>query len=99
MNKKNQKYDIIGSYNPKTGEIDREATAQGFVYKNPNAFYSKSKEVCYIAELSDDLHTYADFLEIAKGNAEIAGYLFDRVDWQHPQTLMDEVEMYDEDED
>ena len=85
-------FEITGSYNPKTGEIDRGMTAQGFVYKNPNAYNSKSNEVCYIAELSDDVYTYADFLKIAKGNEKVADYLFETVDWQMPETLMSETE-------
>lgn len=78
--------DTIGSYNSITGEIERGGTAQGFVFKDYEAFQTKSKAVCYIAELDDEKYTYEDFLRI--GGSEISAQnLFEEVDWQHPETL------------
>ena len=36
-----------------------------------------------------------DFLDIAKGNEELAETLFDLVDWQHPETLYNELELFE----
>ena len=72
--------------------IERGQTAQGFVYKNSKAFYDKTDEVCYVPELRDEEYTYEDFMDIAKGDFNIAKYIFDRVDWQSPETLLsDEI--------
>lgn len=93
-----KQYAIIGEYNPTTKVIDRGATAQGYVYKNPNAFYGKTNEVCYIAELDDEPFTYADFLGIADGNEELATRIFENVDWQSPHTEVNEIEMNEDEE-
>lgn len=72
------------------GEIVKGLSEQGEVYKNSKAFYKKLNEVCYIPELSDDGYTYEDFLNLANGSEEVASMLFDTVDWQSPETLLDE---------
>ena len=64
---------------------------QGVIYKNPLA-YKRKVGICYVPENDTFVsgYDYNDFLEIAEGNEEIADYLFDTVDWQHPETLFDE---------
>ena len=57
--------------------------------KNYKAFKSKSG-VCYVPELSNQKYTYTDFLNLAQGNKKIANLLFNVVEWQHPETLLDE---------
>lgn len=106
----------------KNGIIEREYHGQGYIYKNFEAFNSKSDEICYVPELSTDegetattenttTYNYNDFLELANGFLEtneesrawckennvkaddIATELFHAVDWQHPETLLNEWEM------
>lgn len=90
----------VGSYTPpdENGEgeaIDRGWYSQGFIYKNDRAFYEGAaegapQEVCYIPELDDATYTYIDFLEMCDGQTNIAEELYEAVDWQHPETLLDE---------
>ena len=69
--------------------IERGGTSQGFVYKNMDAF-KPGGGVCYIPELSDDTYTYADLLEIC-GDYDTALTVLDMLDWQHAETLYDEI--------
>lgn len=72
------------------GEVIKNLTEQGMVYKNSKAFYQKLKEVCYIPELSDTRYTYEDFLSLTNGSEEVAEMLFATVDWQSPEVLLEE---------
>ena len=63
--------------------------------KDLKAFQNK-KGTCYVPELSDEKYTYNDFLNIAKGNKKLAKQLFSVVEWQHPETIIDEWEIEDE---
>lgn len=56
-------------------KIDREWFRQGYVYKNPEAYY-KDKEVCYVPEGSDIAYTGEDFLKMCNGQKEIADRTF-----------------------
>jgi len=76
---------------PNCYEDKKELTENGYCYKNYKAFESK-KGICYVPELSDEQYTYNRFVEIAKGNKDLAHTLFCIVDWQHPETLLDEFE-------
>ena len=76
-------------------EIEREATEQGFVFKDYNAFNNK-RGVCYIPELSDETYTYNDFLELACGRKSLAFYIFDTVDWQSPESFVMERDLVEE---
>ena len=93
--KNNMKHYIIGEI-LENGEIIRGLSAQGEVYKNSKAFYEKSNEVCYLSELNDYKYTYEDFLNIAYGSEEVAEFLFDIVDWQSPETLVEDCLSNDE---
>jgi len=57
----------------------RTKTDNGYCFKDRKAFNNK-KGICYIP----------DFLRIANSNKTLAQNLFDIVDWQHPETLLDE---------
>lgn len=81
---------IIGYYDIVENKYVKERALQGLIYKNSVAYFSKTKEVCYIPELFDKKYNYFDFLEIANGNEDIANYLFETVDWQCPESLMQE---------
>ena len=76
-----------------TGEIvklEREYFRQGYIYKNPNAYHNDKSAVCYVPELSDSAYTGQDFLDMCNGQPEIADQVFDAVDWQHPESYLDE---------
>jgi len=78
----------------------------GFYYKDSEAF-DRQEGVCYIpeAEFEDegqpdgglDLnsrpgYTYQDFLDVCYGNKKLAHDVFDLVDWQCPETVVDELD-------
>lgn len=67
-----KKYEIIGEIHS-DNRIEKEYTGNGFIYKNLNAFYNKTDEVCYINELDENEfyqkgvgYTYNDFYELVK---------------------------------
>ena len=86
--------DTIGSlaYDRKNGNyiIHRGSTDQGYVYKNESNFKRHKDRPCYVPELSDDIYTGNDFVEMCNGQKDIAALLFESVDWQSPGTLLDE---------
>jgi hypothetical protein len=94
----NTKYEVIGELNlDRDGNIlsiKRGASEQGYIYKNYNAYLNDKSAVCYVAELSDCLYTGQDFLDMCNGQEEIADQVFEAVDWQSPETYLQE--QYDE---
>lgn len=44
--------ETIGSIN-ENGQIEKEYSGQGFIYKNYNNFFNKQNEICYISENDD----------------------------------------------
>lgn len=58
--------------------------------KDTLAFESKTG-ICYVPECGDSQYTYDDYLEIAKGNERLARIIFDLSEWQHPETIFDEL--------
>lgn len=90
----NQKYIVIGlcevDKNGKIVKLDRQWFRQGYIYKNPNAYENDKSAVCYVPELSDSTYTGQDFLDICNGQQDFADELFGGVDWQHPETLMED---------
>ncbi len=89
-----ESYCKIGSYTPGTDEqeaaIDREYFRQGFIFKDEEAFLFHPEQVCYVPELSDEGYTRQDFLELCNGQEEFARECFYAVDWQSPETWIDE---------
>lgn len=87
---------VIGIYIPEEEEkgrpeyIERGSSQRGWIYKNPEAFYSGPFAVCYVPELSDCTYTGVDFLKMSLGQPEIAEEMFLSVGWQHPETWLDE---------
>ena len=81
---------------PKTTKwvYEKEFYRQGFIYKDEHAFLFGLNEVCYIAE--DDYpneekhYTRKDIVRICGGDVDLAMQIFYLLDWQHPETLMDE---------
>jgi hypothetical protein len=93
MNEKN--YTKIGSYTPAADSddepvIEREYFQQGYIFKDEEAFYEHTDKVCYVPELSDSVYTRNDFLDLCGGNEDFAVECFDIVDWQHPESWIDE---------
>lgn len=88
------KYIKIGSYTPGTADtkadIGREYYRQGWIFKDEEAFLHCPDQVCYVPELSDEGYTRQDFLDMVGGQEEFARECFYAVDWQSPETWIDE---------
>lgn len=89
----------IGEYVPKNQNNDseiihREWYRQGLVVKNDEAFYNEEFQdiVCYIPELSDEKYTRKDLIAMCDNQFDIAMKLYEQLDWQSPETLLDEWE-------
>jgi hypothetical protein len=87
----------VGSYTPPdengNGEkIERAFYGQGSIFKSDEAFYDTEHpdRVCYIPELSDTKYSREDFLRMCNEQTDLAEELYEAVDWQHPETLLDE---------
>lgn len=92
-----KEYLKVGSYTPpdengNREKIVREFFRQGMVFKSGEAFYDTEHpdRICYVPELSDSEYTRNDFLKMCNDQLEFAEELFDGVDWQHPETLMED---------
>ena len=89
-----RKYYLVGSYTPETetapAQIERGATEQGWVFKDERAFLKYKKKVCYIPELHDGGYTRQDFLDMCNGQERFAAIVFECVDWQSPETYIEE---------
>lgn len=90
----------VGSYTPETEEteavIDRDYYRQGRIFKDEEAYLHHPQQVCYVPELSDTAYTRQAFLDLCNGQVEFADECFYAVDWQHPDTWVEE--QYREDE-
>ncbi len=65
-------------------------------FKDEDAFLNHPNEVCYIPELSDATYTRNDFLDLFNGQEEFAEACFYGLDWQHPETWLDEAMINEE---
>ena len=72
-------------------ELQREFFRQGWIFKDWETFQNHPDAPCYVPELSDTVYTAEDFLHICNGQREFTDQLFDGVDWQHPESLMEEL--------
>lgn len=85
---------LIGSYSPENGSkpeiIDRDYYRQGWIFKDEDAFQNRPDDVCYIPELSDEKYTRNDILKILAGDEELAETMFEELDWQHPESLLED---------
>ncbi len=85
---------LIGSYSPERGNepeiIDRDYYRQGWIFKDEDAFQNRPDDVCYIPELSDEKYTRNDILKILAGDEELAETMFEELDWQHPESLLED---------
>lgn len=82
----------VGSIEEKGGEysISREYYRQGMIFKDEDAYRNRKDEPCYVPELSDSVYTGNDILNICNGQQEFADELFEGLDWQHPETLIED---------
>ena len=89
-----RKYLKIGTYVPETEDkeavIQREYYRQGWIFKDEEAFLSHADQVCYVPELSDGGYTRQDFMALCNGQEDFAAECFRAVDWQCPETWVDE---------
>ncbi|EEG54194.1 hypothetical protein DWV29_26945 [Enterocloster asparagiformis] len=65
-------------------------SGQGWIYRNPKAFYHTPAKVCYVPDNADGAYTANDFLRLSLGQPEIAEEMFLSVGWEHPETWLDE---------
>ena len=90
----------IGKYSPASArcpaQIQREFYGQGYIVKDEPAFLSQPDRVCYVPELSDTLYTRRDFLRICNEQPELAQICFDCVNWEHPETWVEEQFLFGE---
>ena len=70
-----------------SGTYKKAFFRQGYIYKNSTNFYDR-KGICYVPELSEQEYTYQDFLDLCGGNSQLAKYVFETIDWQHPESLV-----------
>ena len=71
-------------------KLEREFYGQGMIFKDEHAFYHDTNSPCYVSELSDTVYTREDFLRMCNEQDDIAEVVFGAVDWQHPETYLDE---------
>lgn len=98
LNEEKKEYLKVGKYIEEDVEngiqevIAREFYGQGMIFKDEEAYYDKDHpdRVCYIPELHDSLYTRKDFLDMCNGQPEIADRIFEAVDWQSPETYLEE---------
>ena len=84
----------IGSYTEATSEtpavIEREFYQQGMIFKDEAAFLNHYDVPCYIPELSDEVYTKQEIINLCGGREDLAQKCFDALDWQHPETWIEE---------
>ena len=71
--------------------IEKGQTDNGLCYKN-SMNYKTGKGVCYVPELDDTLYTKENILDICENNQRLADFVFDSIDWQSPETFLDELQ-------
>ncbi|HIQ84098.1 MAG TPA: hypothetical protein IAA52_13490, partial [Candidatus Pullichristensenella stercorigallinarum] len=70
--------------------IQREFYEQGYIVKDEAAYRSHPERVCYVPELSDTPYTHNDLLALCDGQEALARMCFDCLNWQSPDTWVDE---------
>lgn len=70
--------------------LERDFYGQGMIFKDEEAFYKSEDKPCYVPELSDTVYTRKDFLRLCNEQDSIAEMVFGAVDWQHPESFLDE---------
>jgi len=85
---------VIGSYTPATDDapavIDRDYYGQGWIFKDEEAFSNYYDKPCYVPELSDEVYTKQRIIDLCGGREDFARICFEIIDWQSPETLVEE---------
>jgi len=86
---------VVGRYIPpdKNGEgeiIEKDWFRQGWIFKDEDAFTNRPDDICYIPELSDTKYSGKDILQECGGSKEVAEEIFNELDWQHVESLLEE---------
>lgn len=63
--------------------IVRERYREGFIFKDYLAFLYTLDKVCYVPEYTNTRYTRQDFLNLCRGQPEIARRCFEEVDGEH----------------
>jgi len=77
-------------------KLEKGYYRQGMIFKSWDAYKNRPEAPCYVPELSDSVYTAKDFLVLCQGQKEFADRLFANVDWQAPETELDELLLSDE---
>ena len=84
----------VGSYTKETDDmpevIEREFYGQGYIFMDEEAFLNHYDKPCYAPELHDSVYTKQDFIDLCGGREDFATICFESVDWQSPETWVDE---------
>lgn len=83
---------IYAGYHTEVGINEWQARSFGGGYKDPDAFEKQPDKVCYVPDECDRVYTGKDFMEIARGSKVLSNRLFSLCDWQHPETVLEELE-------
>ena len=80
----------IPAHNGREALIQREFYAQGYIVKDEAAYRAHPDRVCHVPELSDTPYTHNDLLALCDGQEALARACFDCLNWQSPETWVDE---------
>ena len=76
--------------------IDKALYGQGHIFKDEDAYKNRKDETCYVPELSDNQYSANDILGICGGRQDLADEMFAELDWQHPESLLEDWMVNDE---
>jgi hypothetical protein len=98
-----KKYILIGK--EENGVFYGDSTKNGVVYKSEDAYLNRHDEICYIPEYgfpeennfcgTEDVvdgYTRNNLMELCDGNKKLCDCLFYGLDWQSPETLLNEID-------
>lgn len=77
-----------------------EWSGQGWVFKDEEAFEKNWDAPCYVPEGEIELvdrcefYTHNDLLKLCYNNHKLCDSVFSEIDWQYPETLLEEVDIY-----
>ena len=70
--------------------INKEYYRQGMIFKDEDAYRNHKDKPCYVPELSNTIYTGQDLLDMCYGQKEFADELFEALDWQHPDSVIED---------
>lgn len=70
-------------------EIEREWYEQGYIYKDFNGI-DNPNEVCYVPELREETYTFNEIVELCDNDVDFAITIFEELNWQSPEVLIEE---------